>query len=234
VSVAVRPPSVHFSLEKLHSRVIPTIFSTCDAVVVHGMVLRISDVAGRSDTPSRCFSLYPCPIHVSMLSSSFGSSPLPLRVYPIPGSRLVKATSHYPPQKVTISDADPVDTVPSVKRIVYSTCSVHPTENEHVVSKALESSEAKLNGFRLAPRPQVLSSWHRRGIPEEMMSGTSVRCFVREMYQLVAVVWFSADDAECVVRCSPGEDARTAFSFPASCANLRESLQNWGNGVDLP
>jgi hypothetical protein len=91
VSVAVRPRSVHFSLEKLHSRVIPTIFSTCDAVVVHGMVLRISDVAGRSDTPSRCFSLYPCTRSTLNAFLSFGS-PFP-RVYPIPGSRLVKATS---------------------------------------------------------------------------------------------------------------------------------------------
>ncbi|KAF9648808.1 S-adenosyl-L-methionine-dependent methyltransferase [Thelephora ganbajun] len=78
---------------------------------------------------------------------------------------------------------------PSVKRIVYSTCSIHPTENEHVVSKALESGEAKLNGFRLAPRSQVLPNWHRRGIPEEMVS----------------------DGAECVVRCSPGEDATNGF-----------------------
>jgi len=76
---------------------------------------------------------------------------------------------------------------PSVKRIVYSTCSIHPAENEHVVSKALESSEAELVSFRLAPRSEVLSGWPRRGIPKEM-SGKCVHRSVRETCQSVAVV----------------------------------------------
>lgn len=32
-------------------------FSTCDALVVLGAVLRISDVVGRSDIPTQCFGL---------------------------------------------------------------------------------------------------------------------------------------------------------------------------------
>lgn len=59
-------------------------------------------------------------------------------------------------------------TVPSVKRIVYSTCSVHAIENEHVVRQAIKSEEAANGHFRLGRREEVLPVWQRRGIPEEM------------------------------------------------------------------
>ena len=58
--------------------------------------------------------------------------------------------------------------VPSVQRIVYSTCSVHAIENEHVVRQALKTDEATARGFKLAHRREVLPTWHRRGIPEDM------------------------------------------------------------------
>jgi 25S rRNA (cytosine2278-C5)-methyltransferase len=58
--------------------------------------------------------------------------------------------------------------VPSVKRIVYSTCSIHATENEHVVREALLCEEASRFGFRLAPHTQVLPQWPRRGLHGEM------------------------------------------------------------------
>lgn len=79
---------------------------------------------------------------------------------------------------------------PKVSRIVYSTCSVHATENEGVVGAALLSDEAKAGPFCLAPREEVLPMWHRRGVPEEM-----------------AV----PEDAASLVRCSPGEDATNGF-----------------------
>lgn len=67
--------------------------------------------------------------------------------------------------------------VPSVERIVYSTCSVHAIENEHVVREALKTEECQAARFRLAPRNQVLPAWPRRGIPEEMDSpGTPEYC----------------------------------------------------------
>ncbi|OJT13761.1 25S rRNA (cytosine-C(5))-methyltransferase rcm1, partial [Trametes pubescens] len=59
-------------------------------------------------------------------------------------------------------------TFPSVKRIVYSTCSVHAIENEHVVREAIKSEEATTGQFRLGRREEVLPAWHRRGIQEEM------------------------------------------------------------------
>jgi len=78
---------------------------------------------------------------------------------------------------------------PAVEKIVYSTCSVHPEENERVVSAALRSTEATAGGFRLAPRSAVLPAWSRRGKPG-ILSDT---------------------DTEAVVRCSPGEDLTNGF-----------------------
>lgn len=81
--------------------------------------------------------------------------------------------------------------VPKVKKIVYSTCSVYPTENEQVVVQALLSEEAKQGNFKLAPRSAVIPKWQRRGIPGEMGE--------------------FADSAESLIRCSPGEDATNGF-----------------------
>lgn len=50
-------------------------------------------------------------------------------------------------------------TVPKVKRIVYSTCSIHQNENEEVVMAALEKAQGK---FHLVP---ALPDWKRRGLP---------------------------------------------------------------------
>ena len=58
--------------------------------------------------------------------------------------------------------------VPRVRRIAYSTCSIHATENEHVVRQALQTEECRAGGFVLASRGDVLPSWPRRGLPEEM------------------------------------------------------------------
>lgn len=55
--------------------------------------------------------------------------------------------------------------VPRIEKIVYSTCSVHPEENEQVVAAALRSAEAIAGEFRLAPRSAVLPEWPRRGQP---------------------------------------------------------------------
>ncbi|KAJ7116379.1 S-adenosyl-L-methionine-dependent methyltransferase [Mycena epipterygia] len=79
---------------------------------------------------------------------------------------------------------------PKVSRIVYSTCSIHATENERVVRAALISEEATGGSFKLASREDVLPKWHRRGMADEMAA---------------------ADDADSLIRCSPGEDATNGF-----------------------
>ncbi|KAH7925477.1 S-adenosyl-L-methionine-dependent methyltransferase [Leucogyrophana mollusca] len=79
---------------------------------------------------------------------------------------------------------------PHVRRIVYSTCSVHAVENEHVVSQALKTDEAREGRFKLAPKDDVLPTWHRRGLSEEMDV---------------------ANDAASLLRCNPGEDATNGF-----------------------
>ncbi|KAJ3543598.1 hypothetical protein NMY22_g3092 [Coprinellus aureogranulatus] len=79
---------------------------------------------------------------------------------------------------------------PKVQRIVYSTCSIHATENEHVVREALASEEARAHQFSLAPRNEALPTWPRRGLASEMNS---------------------EKDAESVIRCSPGEDLTNGF-----------------------
>ncbi|KAH8100930.1 S-adenosyl-L-methionine-dependent methyltransferase [Cristinia sonorae] len=79
---------------------------------------------------------------------------------------------------------------PSVERIVYSTCSIHAVENEYVVRAALKSEECTAGRFKLAPKAEVLPTWHRRGIAGETES---------------------PDEAESLIRCSPGEDATNGF-----------------------
>jgi 25S rRNA (cytosine2278-C5)-methyltransferase len=50
--------------------------------------------------------------------------------------------------------------VPSVERVIYSTCSVHQEENEDVIQSVLPLASSL--GFELAtPYPQ----WKRRGLP---------------------------------------------------------------------
>lgn len=77
-----------------------------------------------------------------------------------------------------------------MQKIVYSTCSIHATENEHVVAAALKSEEASTGRYQLASPSDVLPKWHRRGLQHEVDS---------------------PDDALSLIRCSPGEDATNGF-----------------------
>ncbi|KAJ2077959.1 hypothetical protein H4R24_004797 [Coemansia sp. RSA 988] len=81
---------------------------------------------------------------------------------------------------------------PAIKRITYSTCSVHEEENEAVVASVLDSQSE----FALAPTEQVIPTWPRRGLetaglmkkqadslvrslPEDGTNGFFVAAFVR-------------------------------------------------------
>ncbi|KAG0193894.1 hypothetical protein DFQ28_002769 [Apophysomyces sp. BC1034] len=76
---------------------------------------------------------------------------------------------------------------PKAKRIVYSTCSVHAQENEHVVRTVLADN----NEFELALRDSVLPTWERRGMPEEIDG--------------------DAESANAMIRTLPAEDLTNGF-----------------------
>ncbi|KAL0577649.1 hypothetical protein V5O48_004338 [Marasmius crinis-equi] len=99
---------------------------------------------------------------------------------------------------------------PKVKKIVYSTCSIHAIENEHVVSEALKSDEAKEGNFKLATANDVLPQWPRRGLPEEIGDPRL---------------------AECLVRCMPGDDKTNGFFV--SCF-IRDTSSGEEHTVDKP
>ncbi|KAJ3990152.1 S-adenosyl-L-methionine-dependent methyltransferase [Lentinula detonsa] len=94
---------------------------------------------------------------------------------------------------------------PAVQRIVYSTCSVHAVEDEHVVRAALKSDEALSGHFKLAPQSQVLPQWKRRGYSSEMDDPSH---------------------AASLVRCLPGEDGTNGFFV--SCFVRDSSEQELG------
>ncbi|KAN0092826.1 S-adenosyl-L-methionine-dependent methyltransferase [Tylopilus felleus] len=91
---------------------------------------------------------------------------------------------------------------PRVRKIVYSTCSIHAVENEHVACEALKSEEASKRNFKLAPHGEVLPDWHRRGLADESDSPEYALSFVR---------------------CSPSEDATNGFFV--SCFVSRDEAQ---------
>ncbi|KAK6202517.1 S-adenosyl-L-methionine-dependent methyltransferase [Scheffersomyces amazonensis] len=59
---------------------------------------------------------------------------------------------------------------PSARKVVYSTCSIHPHENERVVVDLLLDPEIKSAGWRLDKRENVIPNWERRGWKEEFTS----------------------------------------------------------------
>ncbi|KAK4051534.1 hypothetical protein OIV83_002674 [Microbotryomycetes sp. JL201] len=84
------------------------------------------------------------------------------------------------------------------RRVVYSTCSIWPDEDEGVVMRILAKKEFQKMGWRLAPHDDVLPTWERRGLvehcggdenvaqsvvrclPEDQTNGFFVACFVKD------------------------------------------------------
>jgi 16S rRNA C967 or C1407 C5-methylase (RsmB/RsmF family) len=56
--------------------------------------------------------------------------------------------------------------VPKVKKIVYSTCSIHVEENEMVIARALDVFKSD---FQLIPN--IFKDWARRGIAGHLPLG---------------------------------------------------------------
>ncbi|SNX87799.1 uncharacterized protein MEPE_06510 [Melanopsichium pennsylvanicum] len=69
----------------------------------------------------------------------------------------------------------------NLQKVVYSTCSIHAQENENVVIRALDTPEAKENGWVLAPRRDVIPSWPVRGDAkacggDKIVADSVIRC----------------------------------------------------------
>ncbi|KAJ2003751.1 hypothetical protein H4R26_002906, partial [Coemansia thaxteri] len=66
---------------------------------------------------------------------------------------------------------------PAVKRIAYSTCSIHAEENEGVVARVLQGQTE----FALAGADQVIPSWPRRGLEDAGLTSSQAASVVRTL-----------------------------------------------------
>lgn len=122
-------------------------------------------------------------------------------------------------------------TFPAVKKITYSTCSVHAEENEHVVLKALQSDVAQQRGWRILPRHSQVSglqSWPVRGQPDvcdgnQDIAEACIRAYKDDGRGVMGffVAAFTREDGH----------AGTVPSKPSSMAAPDESESDW-SGFD--
>lgn len=100
---------------------------------------------------------------------------------------------------------------PNVKKVVYSTCSIHPQENERVVVDLLTDPNVKSRGWKLASREDMLPHWQRRGWEEEFSSLSRGDIEIARKY------------ANGCVRAVPKEDG--GIGFFAACFVRNEDSQ---------
>lgn len=98
---------------------------------------------------------------------------------------------------------------PAARHISYSTCSIHPTENEMVVCRALESDVAKKRGWRVLRQEEQISGlreWKHRGVEQAVVAD------VRGYSEVVRMA---------CIRCYPGTEDGTMGFFV--CCFVRDS-----------
>ncbi|KAJ1731485.1 hypothetical protein LPJ61_002517 [Coemansia biformis] len=96
---------------------------------------------------------------------------------------------------------------PGVKRISYSTCSVHVEENEAVVARVLRSQ----GEFSLAPADQVIPTWPRRGLETAGLTEAQAASLVRALPEDGTNGFFVAG----FVRTAPADPSRAAAAAAA-------------------
>lgn len=109
---------------------------------------------------------------------------------------------------------------PAARHISYSTCSTHPTENEVVVSRALESEIAKKRGWRVLRQEEQISGmreWQHRGIDQAVVADVPGYNEVVRM---------------ACIRCYPGTEDGT-MGFFVCCFVRDSSSQSVSSGDPL-
>ncbi|KAL8836935.1 MAG: hypothetical protein Q9170_002735 [Blastenia crenularia] len=113
---------------------------------------------------------------------------------------------------------------PSAQRISYSTCSIHPEENEHVIIATLQSPIAKLHNWRLLTRREQvpgMRAWPVRGDVAACRTANGVD------QSLIA----EDEIAEACIRCNAGTEEGTQGFFIAAFTrghdiHIEESLED--------
>jgi len=115
----------------------------------------------------------------------------------------------------------------NASKIAYSTCSIHPQENEHVVMKALQSPVALERGWRLIKpeeQPSGLQSWPIRGHRSactESLSTSNDRSFAEKV-------------AGACIRCEKGTKQGTQGFFVAGFVRFDNLDVPPANGCSEP
>lgn len=87
------------------------------------------------------------------------------------GSGIFRSTTTTPERLQKLSEFQYLITLHALKfnagKVVYSTCSIHPEEDENVVQKLLDTPEVSAK-WELADRARALPEWSRRGLDTDL------------------------------------------------------------------
>ena len=109
---------------------------------------------------------------------------------------------------------------PKARVVVYSTCSIHAQENEHVVERLLDDPAVAAQGWRVADRATVLPEWSRRGFPTEFNQVNQANGGQIRDAATVAQI------ADGCVRALPKEDGGIGF-FAVCFVRSEQAAQDW-------
>lgn len=132
---------------------------------------------------------------------------------------------------------------PNVKKVVYSTCSIHAQENERVVIDLINDPLIKKRGWKVANRSQVIPNWERRGFVEEFsgfpnpeeLAGGCIRALpkVDGGIGFFAVLFVRADQVsnEYVEQAPPAQEQPSNEQVEEASDEGEEQYEEW-NGFD--
>ncbi|KAK1075452.1 hypothetical protein LTR74_000414 [Friedmanniomyces endolithicus] len=119
---------------------------------------------------------------------------------------------------------------PAARKIVYSTCSIHAEENEHVVVAALRSQVAREQEWRVLRREEQvvgMREWHLRGQRDGVAAAVGFEVDGEKKGVEVDV----EEVAEACLRCDKhGEEGTMGFFVVGFVRDVGETLASNGNG----